>query len=296
VTKAIKLIDQDQAQIVVCCPNGASTLAVGPILAEREIPQLGPIPNPSGLSEYPTAAVAAPTAGHDATLLGVYAASGLGYQDAAVIASDFSYGHEVAEGFTAGFTGSGGSITTEIFAPLGAQDFGSFIAQLGTPDVVFAGFAGADAVRFVQQYEEFGMKDSTPLIGHGPLVTELVLQQIGPAATGVGAGFYYSSSLDNPANQEFIDALAAADPELVPSHFTAGAWAVGGVLMDVLDRVEDPGDGAALAEAIRATRIEAPWGPLEFDPASGYAVTPTYYYTVDADGDQLRHTVVDQIS
>src|SRR5215213_9502505 len=63
VSKVTKLLDQDGVSAVVCCATGAATLAVAPILAERKVPQLGPIPNPSGLSKYPTAAVAAPTAG-----------------------------------------------------------------------------------------------------------------------------------------------------------------------------------------------------------------------------------------
>lgn len=295
VTKVSKLVDEDGVAAVVCCATGAATLAVGPILSERKIPQLGPIPNPSGLEKYATAAVAAPTAGHDAQVLGKHAAAGLGHATAVVIASDFSYGREVAAGFKAGFTGAGGKIVSETFAPLGAQDFGSYLSKLGTADVAFAGFAGADAIRFVQQYKQFGVKDRMPLIGHGPLLTELVLQQIGEPAIDVGAGFYYSSSLDNPANKEFKDTLAATNKALVPSHFTAGAWAAGGVLLDAIGRVGDVSDGVGFAKAIRATSIDAPWGPLKFDPGTGYAVAPTYYYVTVREGTALRHNVVSEI-
>jgi branched-chain amino acid transport system substrate-binding protein len=295
VTKVTKLVDSDGVAAVVCCATGAATLAVGPILAERAIPQLGPIPNPAGLEKFSTAAMAAPTAGHDATMLGKYAAGKLGYRSAVVLASDFSYGHEVADGFKAGFTEAGGTVSGETFAPLGANDFGSYLSGIGTADVVFAGFAGADAIRFVQQYQQFGVKARIPLIGHGPLLTELVLQQIGEPAVGVGAAFYYSSSLDNQANKEFIAALAERDKKLLPSHFTAGAWATGGVLLDAIARTGDVSDGPALAKAIRATKIEAPWGPLTFDAATGYAVAPTYYYTATRDGSALRHKIVEEI-
>ena len=40
-------------------------------------------------------------------------------------------------------------------APLGTQDFGSYLTKVGSPDVVFGGFAGADAVGFVKQYRKF---------------------------------------------------------------------------------------------------------------------------------------------
>ena len=296
VSKANKLLDQEGVSAIVCCATGAATLAVGPILAERKIPQLGPIPNPDGLSEFETAAVAAPTAGHDAGQLGTYAATELGYRSAAVVASDFAYGHEVAEAFEAGFTAAGGQIIETVHAPLGTNDFASYLSQLPDADVVFAGFAGADAVRFVQQYDKFGVKKRMPLIGHGPLVTELVLNQIGPAAVGVGAGFYYSSTIDNAENKRFIEALKATDPDLVPSHFTAGAWASGSVLLDAIGRAGDRAtDGAELAKTIRETKIDAPWGSLEFDPETGYAIAPNYYYTVTSDDGALQHEIIAEI-
>lgn len=293
VSKATKLIDRDQVSAIICCATGAATLAVGPILAERGVPQLGPIPNPDGLSKYSTAVMVGPTAGHDATKLGEYAAKKLGYKTAVLVASDFSYGHEVADGFKKGFTDAGGKITKEIFAPLGTNDFGSYLSQVPDADVAFAGFAGADAIRFVQQYDQFGVKARMPLVGHGPLLTELVLNQIGASAVDVGAGFYYSSSLDNPANTEFIDAMKAVNDKFVPSHFTAGAWATGSVLIDAIPRAGDVTDGDAFAKAIRATKIDVPWGPLKFDPKTGYAVAPTYYYVATQAGAALSHKVVE---
>lgn len=296
VSKANKLVDQDGVSAVVCCATGAATLAVGPILADRGIPQLGPIPNPDGLSEFDTAAVAAPTAGHDAGKLGTYSATDLGYKTAVVVASDFAYGHEVAEAFKASFTAAGGKVVKEVFAPLGTSDFASYLSQLPQADVAFAGFAGADAVRFVQQYDKFGVKKKMPLVGHGPLVTELVLNQIGPAAIDVGAAFYYSSTLDNAENQRFIDTMKKVNPEFVPSHFTAGAWASGSVLLAAVAAAGDKADdGPTLAAAIRATKVDAPWGPLEFDPDTGYAIAPTYYYTVTSDGKALAHKIVAEI-
>jgi branched-chain amino acid transport system substrate-binding protein len=296
VSKATKLVEQDKVAAVVCCVGGAATLAVGPVLAEKKIPQLGPIPNPAGLEKYATAAMAAPTAGHDATELGTYAAKKLGYKTAVVVASDFSYGHEVADGFKKGFTDAGGKVVQDVFAPLGTADFGSYLSRVEDADVAFGGFAGADAIKFVQQYQQFGVKKRMPLIGHGPLVTELVLKAIGDAAQDVGAGFYYSSTLKTPDNTAFLDALKPT-PQVIPSHFTAGAWATGSVLIDAINRMKgDVSDGLALAKAIRATNIPAPWGTLKFDTSTGYAEAPTYYYVVKGAGATLHHEIVEEMS
>ena len=98
------------------------------------------------------------------------------------------------------------------------------ISQIGDADVTFGGFAGADAIKFVQQYDKFGVKKRIPLIGHGPLLTELVLKQIGDAAVDVGAAFYYSSSLDNAANKEFLAAMKATGAPIIPSHQRRSTW------------------------------------------------------------------------
>ena len=296
VSKATKLIEQDEVAAIVCCVGGAATLAVGPVLAERKVPQLGPIPNPSGLEKYATAAMVAPTAGHDATQLGTYAAKELGHESAVIVASDFSYGKEVAEGFKKGFTEAGGRVVDEVFAPLGTADFGAYLSRLGDADVAFGGFAGADAIKFVQQYQQFGVKNRMPLIGHGPLVTELVLKAIGDAAQEVGAGFYYSSTIENEENTAFLDAIKAT-PDVIPSHFTAGAWATSSVLIDAIERLDgDVDDGEAFAQAVRATRIPAPWGELRFDTSTGYAEAPTYYYVVKGQGPALHHEIVDEMA
>lgn len=296
VTKAIKLVEENGAHIVVCCVNGAATLAVGPILSDMGIPQIGPIPNPAGLQEFETAFLAAPTAGYDAGRLGTYVAEEMGHTTAAVLASDFSYGREIAGAFIESFTAAGGEVVYEQYAPLGTQDFGSLLAGVPEADVVFGGFGGADGIAFVQQYEQFGLKERSPLVAHGPLVTELLLQQEGPAATGITAGFYYSSQIDNEENTRFKAALAAANPDLPPSHFTAGAWATGSVILAAIEAAgDDATNGEALAEAIGATVTDVPWGTLEFDPETRYAFGTTYIYTVIADGDTLVHEIVTTI-
>lgn len=293
VTKAIKLVEENGADIIMCCVNGAATLAVGPILSDMGIPQIGPIPNPAGLQKYERAFLAAPTAGYDAGRLGTYVAEEMGHTTAAVLASDFSYGREIAGDFIKSFTAAGGKVVYEQYAPLGTQDFGSLLAGVPEADVVFGGFGGADGIAFVKQYEQFGLKKRSKLVAHGPLVTELLLQQEGPAAVEITAGFYYSSQIDNEENTRFKAALAKANPKLPPSHFTAGAWATGSVILAAIEAAgDDATNGAALAAAIAATEIDVPWGTLKFDPEKRIAFGTTYIYTVIADGDILKHKIL----
>lgn len=292
VSKATKMIEEDGVQIVICCAGSASTLAVAPILTEANIAQIAPIPGASNTEEFTTFASAAPTAAADAGKLGTYAFEELGYETASLIISDYSYGREVGDSFAAAFEDAGGDVVETQYTPLGTQDFGSLLSAADDADVMLGAFAGADALRFVQQYDQFGVKDRMPLIGHGPIISELILGQEGPAALDVGAGFYYSSSIDLPENQRFIDALGEADSKLNASHATASAWAVGSLLIDLIERLDgDLSDGTATVEAIIETEIDVPWGDLVFDPETRFAVTPTYYYIVTQDGDELRHEI-----
>lgn len=292
VQKATKLIEDDGANVVVCCVNAASTFAVAPLLADAGIPQIVPIPNPLGLEKNPNAFVAAPSVDYDAKRLGTYAAEELGHKTAVVMAMDMAYGQAVAEAFTKGFTDAGGEVVQTTLTPFGTKDFGSFLSDLPDADMVFGGYAGADGIAFVNQYKQFGSGEAPPLLAHGPLVTELLLAAEGPAAVGTTAGFYYTSQLDNPENKAFTTALHGAKPDLPPSHFTAGAWATGSVLLSAIAAADDPTSGSSLRDAIAATKVDAPWGPMAFDPDTHYVFGPTYVYKVVEESGALHHEVV----
>ena len=295
VQKATKLIEEDRASVVVCCVNAASTFAVAPLLADAGIPQIVPIANPLGLHENPNAFVAGPSVNYDAERMGTYAAETLGHETAVLMAMDMAYGQAVADAFTKGFTAAGGEVVKTIMTPFGTKDFGSFLSSVPRADMVFGGYAGADAIAFVNQYAQFGLKDRTPLLGHGPLITELILQAQGPSAEGAMSGFYYSSQLETADNTAFISALQGANDKIPPSHFTAGAWATGTVLLEAIADADDPSSGDSMREAIAAVQIEAPWGPMSFDPKTGYVFGPTYVYKAISDGGKLRHDIVDTI-
>lgn len=291
VERATKLVE-DGVSVVVCCVNAGSTFAVAAVLADAGVPQITPIANPLGLHENPNAFVAAPSVNYDAQRLGTYAAGTLGYTTAAVLGMDMAYGQAVAQAFSDGFTAAGGEVVSTIMPPFGTQDFGSYLAEIPDADVVFGGFAGADGIAFIQQYDQFGLKDRMPLLAHGPLVTELLLQAEGPAAVGTTAGFYYSSQLEIAENDRFKTALATANPDLPPSHFTAGSWATGTVLLSAVAAAgADAEDGDVMRTAIADTVVDTPWGPISFDAETGYVFGPTYVYSVTDDGGVLRHQV-----
>ena len=96
-----------------------------------------------------------------------------------VTAADYAFGHEVVEAFKEAYTKAGGTIVDEVYPPLGNNDFSSYLGKMNRDDIdgIYAFFAGSDAIRFVQQYEQYGLKGKIPLIGSGWLNAEDVRPQ-----------------------------------------------------------------------------------------------------------------------
>jgi branched-chain amino acid transport system substrate-binding protein len=102
-----------------------------------------------------------------------------GVDSISVATPDYAAGQEVADFFIEGFTEAGGEVVDEVYPPLGTNDYSSYLTKIRQADspAVFAFFAGSDAVRFVQQYSEFGL--DAQVYGNGYLVDEDVLPGAG---------------------------------------------------------------------------------------------------------------------
>ena len=99
--------------------------------------------------------------------LGDYAAKSLGYKKVAIIAEDFTYGHEGAGGFHLAFEAAGGKIVQKLWPPLNTPEYAPYLAQI-KPDVdaIYMGFAGSNPVRFLKQFTDFGLKGKVAVLGN----------------------------------------------------------------------------------------------------------------------------------
>jgi len=91
--------------------------------------------------------------------LGDYAAKTLGYKRMTIVAEDFTYGHEGAGGFQLAFEAAGGRIVQKLWPPLNAPDYAPYLAQIKSDvDGIYMGFAGSNPLRFLKQFEDYGLK------------------------------------------------------------------------------------------------------------------------------------------
>ncbi len=210
-----------------------------------------------------------------------YAFNQLGYKRMLGFAADYAAGKEELAAFKARFTKAGGTWVDEFYSPLGTQDFGPYLQriqqQAGNIDAVFQ-FHGlsSDAIRLVIQYEEFGLKDQIPLIASGATTDDSILSEMGDAAVGLVSGTVYTSSIETPANKEFVQTFQQKynrRPGQVDYLGYLGGLVARAAIEAVQANVEDK---EALVQAIKAVRVDAPAGPFSFYPESQGPVHNVY--------------------
>jgi branched-chain amino acid transport system substrate-binding protein len=191
-----------------------------------------------------------------------------GHRRAVSFCPDYEFGYESCGGFTAGLREQGGEVLGELFSPLGTQDFSTYIAQIQQldPDAVFVGHTGGDAIRFVQAWSDFGLKDRIPLIGGSSVLDQAVLRSMGESAEGLLSVSYYAEGDDRSGTADFVTTYQQEYGEL-PSLFAASMYTTAQWLaLAVAQQPPGPRDGAALVAAMRAISWDSPFGRLELDP------------------------------
>lgn len=291
-----RVLQADGVDVVVGLVNSATALGAAPLLAEAR--KLMIVAN-AGAADVTGAETATPYVWRSsfqnaqvAAAAGRYLAEQGVDGGVFVIAPDYAAGAEVISGFRQAFQDGGGEVVGEARPPFGTtQDYQPFLSgiQASGAGATFCFFAGSEAVSFVSQYTEFGLKDTIPLYGSGFLTEGGVLDAQGEAAVGVQTSLHYSDQLDNPANAEFVAAYQDAY-DAAPTCYSVQTWDAAAVLNRALGSATGL-DGDALAEALGGIGVieDSPRGPWSFD---GQTPRQTMYLrTVESSGNGLVNAV-----
>jgi branched-chain amino acid transport system substrate-binding protein len=212
------------------------------------------------------------------------------------LAADYAAGEEAIAGFKKGFEEGGGELVGEAKTPFGTtQDFQPFLAKArrADPGAVYVFYAGAEAVSFVKQYDEFGLSESAKLYGSGFLTEGGVLTAQGDAAEGVQTSLHYATALDNPANSSFVEAYEAKAGE-PPTVYAVQTWDAASVLNKAVESASAL-DGDALADAMGKVGeiTDSPRGAWSFEQQS--PVQEMYLREVRAEGSAVTNAVVQSL-
>src|SRR5207237_2972270 len=121
------------------------------------------------------------------------------------------------------------------YPPLGNADFSPYLADIRAiaPPATYNFYAGTDAVRFVRQYTELGLKQKIPMTGYASLVDADTYDGQGQSALGVITGNIYSDALANPQNQAFVAAYRAKYKTL-PNLYSDYGYTTARAIVDAL--------------------------------------------------------------
>ena len=302
-TKLRKLVDRDRVDIIFGPVHAGVALAVRDHIHNNKMPWVIP--------QAPVREFTAPTPKASPYLLRVNETFDQGnvtmgrwlpkntpHRRFVVLASNFEAGRQSADAFKAGLREAGGQVVKEISPPLATPDFAPFLSQINPAqaDAVYAWVAGADAVRFVKQFAEYGLKDRIPLFGYATLTDDPLLPAMGDAALGIVTNGLYTPQLTVPANAKFLRdyeaAYGAGPSRYSETGYTGAQLIVKGIQLlkgDVKNR-------EAVVRAMRegAGQIESPRGPVKFDKYG--QVIPTIYITrAEKKGAKVVNAIIAEI-
>src|SRR5256885_14034434 len=148
-TKAQELVEREKVHVLVGPLATFEALAIDEYVLQAKVPLLPPMSAAQNdlaqrkQSDYVIHVYG--TAAQPMYPLGDYAATKLGVKRLAMIADDFTYGHEGAAGFQKAFEDAGGKVVQKLWPPLKAPDYGPFIGQFkGNPDRRDAQYPGSN--------------------------------------------------------------------------------------------------------------------------------------------------------
>ncbi|MBI3015869.1 MAG: penicillin-binding protein activator [Candidatus Tectomicrobia bacterium] len=300
--KLRKMIERDQVKLVVGPVSSAVALAIHDYVNREKVPLIIPVaftrlltaPDKAGPSVFRLIE----TTDQSNYPMGEWVFKNTPYRRVIIMASDFVAGRDSVSAFMAGFKNAGGTIVREIYPPLNIQDFGPYLSRLVSEnaDAVYAWFAGSDAIRFLKQYAEYGLKGKTPLLGYNTLTDDTILPAIGDAAIGVISVGHYSASLESEENTAFVRAYRAKYGS-APTRYSEEGYTSAQLAVAAIEDLKGGIDNKdQFLEAIRrvAPKIKAVRGPIRFDRYQ-QVITNIYVMKTDKVGGQLVNSIIARI-
>jgi branched-chain amino acid transport system substrate-binding protein len=195
-------------------------------------------------------------------------------------APNYQAGKDMMGAFKETFLAAGGKVVDEDYPKLGETDYAPYLTKIrqSKAKAVFAFFSGTDAVNFVKQYDQFGLKQSVKLTGAGFLTEPDVLPAQGQSALGVITGHFYTPVLDNPTNQRFVKDFREKFGGKMPDGFACQGYDTAEVIVRALKAVNgNTQDKDKLVDAIAKTEFDSPRGRFRFDPKTHNVIQPFIY-------------------
>jgi branched-chain amino acid transport system substrate-binding protein len=214
-----------------------------------------------------------------------------GYKRVMVIAEDYAFPYSQVQGFMTEYCRLGGKVPLKAWVPLGGKDYSSVIARIPKDvDALVVVLGGADAVNFLNQYEQAG--GDKPLVGGSITVSQDILNYRGKrrdSLVGTIAGAPIADAYEAPEWKAFVADYKKNFPDGYPSPslFALVYYINMKAALDGLEAVKgDLSDGQKkYRDALTKMVLKTPVGDVKLD-ANRQAIGTTFVTEVvkDAQG------------
>jgi branched-chain amino acid transport system substrate-binding protein len=287
VPAAQKLLQQDRVTILVGIVNSAVALGVRDLVNDSKVPLIIANAGANAITGEQRSDFVWRTSfanGEVSGALGEYVAGQVKGGTVFLAAPDYAAGKEATAGFQKAFEAAGGQVAGTELTPFGTTDnFQPYLARIqrSGAKAVYCFYAGAEAVAFVKQYQQFGLAAKIPLYCSGFVTEGGVLDAQGDAALGIKGSLHYSDQLDNPTNDRFVADYSARYGDS-PTVYAVQAYDAAAVLDQALAK---GATGDAVVEGLKGIgEIDSPRGTWRF--TDGHGPDQVYYLrtTEEQDG------------
>jgi branched-chain amino acid transport system substrate-binding protein len=272
VPAAQKLAQQDKVNTLVGIVNSAVALGVRDLFTDSKIPLIVANAGANAITGEQRSDYVWRTSfanGEVSAAHGDYVAGQVKDGKVFLVAPDYAAGKEATAGFKEAFEAAGGTVAGTELTPFGTTtNFQPYLARIqrSGAKAVYCFYAGAEAVAFVKQYQQFGLSSKVPLYCSGFVTEGGVLKAQGDAAVGIRTSLHYSDQIDNPTNQKFVADYTSkyGDP---PTVYAVQAYDAAAVLDQALAKGTT---GDAIVEGLKGIgEIDSPRGPWRFNDGHG---------------------------
>jgi branched-chain amino acid transport system substrate-binding protein len=211
-----------------------------------------------------------------------------GYKRMMVIAEDYAFPYSQVQGFMTEYCKLGGKVPVKAWVPLGGKDYSSVIARIPKDvDALLVVLGGADAVNFLNQYEQAG--GDKPIVGGSITVSQDILNYRGKrrdSLVGTMAGAPVADAYDGKEWQAFVADYKKNFPDGYPSPslFAYVYYINMKAALDALDIVKGDlsGGQAKYRQALSTMTLKTPTGDVKLD-ANRQAIGTTFITEVAKD-------------
>jgi branched-chain amino acid transport system substrate-binding protein len=275
---AMRLAEVEKVAAILGPTQIGQKIAVGEYMAEAKIPLIFYNSTPGYLFKAnPWLIGSGGAIPQLPTAMAHYLYEEMGYRTVHILAMDNMGYRAYLEPFMKVFTGLGGKILSDQWAPIPCADWSPYLTVIsGAPaDAIVAWASGSDAISLWKAWYETGMYEKIPIVAaqHGGFTDYYILGAVEKSNPAIAeavrksaiAPIMYVYDNDSAANKSFVDAWKAEFGNVPVGSNLPGVCAQAILLLkEALESVDYNTDPKTLRDAILATNITGPEGQALF--------------------------------